>query len=435
MAAKSGSAAAADRRTQLLVDAIGRGATPMEASRLCGLSISSIEKRLSDPEIMRRAVQSRPACPMCRGEGQCSCEGCEGRRADRLQRSVWWGVDAVFHDGRTCHNCFGTGRSPIRQDGSRRTTAGWDRLRQEVIDAWIAENGLVCPGFERPPHPVERPELTVDHIRAIAVGGERLSLDNLRVLCRSCNSRKSHTGGPSTGEAKLRPGQHQVMIAMGATLRDARERAGVDVAVIASTLKLSSRFITGVEDGAIMVRSHGHNGRLSHWLWIVRVTETEAFFREYEYAFQVPYFEWRHGDLERQLKAILKPIHGLRRRRARDAAKAVQAQAQVCLEELAAARDYPALDAVWDVVRAEVSPKYQEVLLLAATNRTYSGWLDVVRVAGLIDREKIRKWLEAEHGVRWSDSFNLAIRLSRTLASERQASTVNTPASEDSADS
>jgi hypothetical protein len=225
------------------------------------------------------------------------------------------------------------------------------------------------------------------------------------------------------------------MIAMGATLRDARERAGVDVAVIASTLKLSSRFITGVEDGAIMVRSHGHNGRLSHWLWIVRVTETEAFFREYEYAFQVPYFEWRHGDLERQLKAILKPIHGLRRRRARDAAKAVQAQAQVCLEELAAARDYPALDAVWDVVRAEVSPKYQEVLLLAATNRTYSGWLDVVRVAGLIDREKIRKWLEAEHGVRWSDSFNLAIRLSRTLASERQASTVNTPASEDSADS
>lgn len=434
--AKSGSAATADRRTQLLVEALRQGATPLEATKLCGLSIASIEKRLSDPEVMRRIVEARPACPVCRGQGYCSCGGCAARRAEPLRRSIWWGVEATFHNGRTCHNCFGTGKSPIRQDRSRRTTAGWERLRQEVLEAWIAENGLVCPGFGRPPHPADQSELTVDHIRAVAAGGERLSLDNLRILCRSCNSRKSHIGGPKTGEANLRPGQREAMIAMGAALRGARERAGVDIAELSSALKLSKRYVSGVEDGAIVVQAYGDNGRpFPQWLWVVRITETEAFRRQHGNAFAVPYFEQRHGNIEHQLKLILEPIPGLRRRRDRDAAKELRARAQACLDELAAAWDYPALDAVWDVVRAEVWPKHQDLLLVASTGRIYSEWLELVRLAGLLDREQIQRWLQAEHHLGRLEVFNLAIRLSRTLASEREAAAVDAPASEVSSDS
>ena len=176
------SALAAGRKTEALIDALGRGATPSEAATFCGLSLASVRRRLADQEVRRRVLEGRRTCPVCKGRGSCSCDHCPARTADRLQRSIWSEVEATFHAGRTCHNCFGSGRSPMRQDTGRRATAGWSRIRRDVIGTWVVANGPLCPGFERPPHEVAITDLTVDHREPSAVGGDRLSSDNLQVL-------------------------------------------------------------------------------------------------------------------------------------------------------------------------------------------------------------------------------------------------------------
>ena len=67
------------------------------------------------------------------------------------------------------------------------------RLKKQVVDDWVGMNGYVCPGWNRAPHPAHRKRnpLTADHIIPKAKGGKD-EVDNLRPLCRSCNSRK-HT--------------------------------------------------------------------------------------------------------------------------------------------------------------------------------------------------------------------------------------------------
>jgi hypothetical protein len=54
----------------------------------------------------------------------------------------------------------------------------WRAARAAVIQAWIDQHGLNCPGYRRDPHPAA--DLTGDHMADGTIG----------VLCRSCNSRR-----------------------------------------------------------------------------------------------------------------------------------------------------------------------------------------------------------------------------------------------------
>ncbi len=58
--------------------------------------------------------------------------------------------------------------------------------RHAVIDAWVAANGWLCPGWHRDPHPST--DLTAAHAVAVVHGGED---GPLTVLCRSCNLRQA----------------------------------------------------------------------------------------------------------------------------------------------------------------------------------------------------------------------------------------------------
>jgi 5-methylcytosine-specific restriction protein A len=54
---------------------------------------------------------------------------------------------------------------------------GWQRFARMRIANYRAVHGDVCPGWQRPPHPIDPQEWTVDH-------------DVGQPMCRSCNSRK-----------------------------------------------------------------------------------------------------------------------------------------------------------------------------------------------------------------------------------------------------
>ncbi len=68
-------------------------------------------------------------------------------------------------------------------------TAAERRRRALAVQAWVAENGPVCPGWRRPAHAVPREELTADHPDPVAAGGDEEQ--PLEVLCRSCNGAKA----------------------------------------------------------------------------------------------------------------------------------------------------------------------------------------------------------------------------------------------------
>jgi 5-methylcytosine-specific restriction protein A len=110
-----------------------------------------------------------------------------------LRRRPGLATNATFHQGRTCHNCGGTGRSPSLANWYRHRTqqTSYRCMRERMFASWIAEHGTVCPGFERRPHEVAASELTLDHVVPLAADGDSDEPGNLAVLCRSCNSRKS----------------------------------------------------------------------------------------------------------------------------------------------------------------------------------------------------------------------------------------------------
>ncbi|QIJ62560.1 HNH endonuclease [Streptomyces sp. JB150] len=80
-----------------------------------------------------------------------------------------------------------------------------ERIRRaDAVRAWVAENGLVCPGWQRDPHPAG--DLTADHIVPPGAGGSEAG--ELRVLCRSCNSAR----GASMADRRV-PGLEIVLVA------------------------------------------------------------------------------------------------------------------------------------------------------------------------------------------------------------------------------
>jgi len=67
----------------------------------------------------------------------------------------------------------------------KRPSAAEVRRRKATVDAWIASNGPMCPGWARSPH-LSR-DLTADHVIPRFYGGED---GPLVVRCRSCNTRR-----------------------------------------------------------------------------------------------------------------------------------------------------------------------------------------------------------------------------------------------------
>lgn len=71
-----------------------------------------------------------------------------------------------------------------------RARPGYDhgeRIRRvKVVAAHVQAHGWVCPGFQTNPHPSF--DLTADHLVSVSRGGAESG--SLRVLCRSCNSRR-----------------------------------------------------------------------------------------------------------------------------------------------------------------------------------------------------------------------------------------------------
>lgn len=85
-------------------------------------------------------------------------------------------------------------REAERERAARRpstTARGYDRvyyaLRKELLAKWIGTYGYVCPGWKRDTHTAKT--LTLDHIIPLSKGGTN-TRDNLRVLCKGCNSAK-----------------------------------------------------------------------------------------------------------------------------------------------------------------------------------------------------------------------------------------------------
>lgn len=66
--------------------------------------------------------------------------------------------------------------------------ASWQRLRGIAVDRHVRQFGWMCPGYGVEAHPSR--DLTGDHVLARAHGGVARSLADIRVLCRSCNSRR-----------------------------------------------------------------------------------------------------------------------------------------------------------------------------------------------------------------------------------------------------
>lgn len=65
----------------------------------------------------------------------------------------------------------------------------WRRLRSALIGRHIAKHGMVCFGPSGlDPHSAD--VLTADHVVPLAAGGAPFDLDNIGVLCRSCNAQK-----------------------------------------------------------------------------------------------------------------------------------------------------------------------------------------------------------------------------------------------------
>jgi 5-methylcytosine-specific restriction endonuclease McrA len=73
----------------------------------------------------------------------------------------------------------------------------WRQLSARAVRRWVREHGWACPGYGRGPHLSH--DLTGDHPVALAAGGAALpALEDVGVLCRSCNGRKAAT--PATKE-------------------------------------------------------------------------------------------------------------------------------------------------------------------------------------------------------------------------------------------
>ncbi len=86
-----------------------------------------------------------------------------------------------------------------KRDAMNRPTApnpaydsAWRKVVRKVVTNHVLTHGWTCPGYGRNPHPST--DLTGDHVVSLADGGASVAA-NVRILCRSCNSRKGKRSG------------------------------------------------------------------------------------------------------------------------------------------------------------------------------------------------------------------------------------------------
>lgn len=93
--------------------------------------------------------------------------------------------------GRRCPGCTrAVDRVTLAGKRARRAYPTVERARRaQVVGQWVATHGHICPGYLTEPH--HSGDLTADHPIEVVLGGSEDQ--ELAVLCRSCNSRKSHT--------------------------------------------------------------------------------------------------------------------------------------------------------------------------------------------------------------------------------------------------
>lgn len=100
------------------------------------------------------------------------CPGCG--------RSCW---------GRQCKSCYAASKPPPMARRADLDDYGQKKARRAAVARWRAENGDVCPGWQRPAHFAAR--LTADHPVEVALGGDPRPSEFV-ILCISCNSAKSN---------------------------------------------------------------------------------------------------------------------------------------------------------------------------------------------------------------------------------------------------
>jgi 5-methylcytosine-specific restriction protein A len=86
----------------------------------------------------------------------------------------------VLSRGSTCRQCLNAiqGRDPLRKERNKKYDSEWHRLSKlaRSLQPWCSRCG-------------SKKDLTADHILSLANGGSNI-LENIIVLCRSCNSSK-----------------------------------------------------------------------------------------------------------------------------------------------------------------------------------------------------------------------------------------------------
>lgn len=81
-----------------------------------------------------------------------------------------------------CDSC-----KPLRVTPTREPTKDYDRHWRKLRRVALERDDYICQECHKP----AGESAHVDHITPIAAGGERLDLDNLQTLCRSCHSVKT----------------------------------------------------------------------------------------------------------------------------------------------------------------------------------------------------------------------------------------------------
>jgi 5-methylcytosine-specific restriction protein A len=89
-----------------------------------------------------------------------------------------------------CRRARDTKRNAARRTAGH-TSSAWQSLSRSILKAWRLQHGEWCPGDEQHgSHPCS--DLTCDHVTPISRGGQLLDRGNIRVVCRSANSRRGN---------------------------------------------------------------------------------------------------------------------------------------------------------------------------------------------------------------------------------------------------